>query len=151
MASPHVSPLSLWSAASAPRPGCAGWPTPSPPCRSCTRWWWEGARRWTRTPGWQISPQARSPPQESPRCCRGYWEELEGWGEGEILAVGFFLGKTRHSLWTQTDRTQWDRCVCKPLLLRSWPHSCTFLHQILLLLESAAYDHLGTQTDTHTC
>lgn len=42
----------------------------------------------------------------------------------------------------------WVGCACRPLLLRSWPHSCTVPRQILLLSEAGVYDHLKTQMNT---
>lgn len=40
---------------------------------------------------------------------------------------------TIHTVGKWTHQRLWGRCVCRPLLLRSLPHSCTFLRQTLLL------------------
>lgn len=76
------------------------------------------------------------------------WRNLKPEEMGKYLS----LGKTRElcvcTVWMWTHWKLWGECACRPLLLRSWPHSCTFPHQILLLSESGVSDHLKRQMNT---
>lgn len=76
------------------------------------------------------------------------WRNLKAEEMGKYLSWSKSWEHCVRTVWMWTHWKLWGECACRPLLLRSWPHSCTFPHQILLLSESGVCDHL--KTDEHS-
>lgn len=76
------------------------------------------------------------------------WRNLKPEEMGKYLSLVMSQELRVCTVWMWTHWKLWAECACRPLLLRSWPRSCTFPRQTLLLSESGVYDHLKTQMNT---